>query len=243
MILNCRHGDLVNASGEGVEDMDEQEGIQFLASETRTNYPIEIAVANAGNGFSLTAQSISGIDPHRIATYLGQAVAELVDALEQDPTRLAADLKVLPEAERQLLLNGFNDTATDFGPAQPIHTLFEAQVRARPEAVALVCEDRQLSYRQLNRRANHLARQLLELGVQPDERVAICAERSLDMIVGLLGVLKAGAARSGPPGRSHGLHAQGQPTARAADTDRTHPAGRRPAGVAARHHRVVAGLG
>ncbi|MBL0846019.1 amino acid adenylation domain-containing protein, partial [Pseudomonas mediterranea] len=61
-------------------------------------------------------------------------------------------------------------------------------------AVALVCEDRQLSYRQLNRRANHLARQLLELGVQPDQRVAICAERSLEMIVGLLGVLKAGAA-------------------------------------------------
>ncbi|WP_145133819.1 MULTISPECIES: amino acid adenylation domain-containing protein, partial [unclassified Pseudomonas] len=60
--------------------------------------------------------------------------------------------------------------------------------------VALVCEDRQLSYRQLNRRANHLARQLLELGVQPDQRVAICAERSLEMIVGLLGVLKAGAA-------------------------------------------------
>ncbi|WP_416768990.1 amino acid adenylation domain-containing protein [Pseudomonas sp. RHF3.3-3] len=194
VILNCRHGDLVNASGEDVEDMADHDGIHFLASETRTNYPIEIAVANVGEVFSLTAQSISGIDPHCIAAYLGQAVAELVDALEQDPARPAADLKVVPEAERQRLLNDFNDTATDFGPAQPIHALFEAQVRANPDAVALVCEDRQLSYRQLNRRANHLARQLLALGVQPDERVAICAERSLDMIVGLLGVLKAGAA-------------------------------------------------
>ncbi|WP_054063364.1 non-ribosomal peptide synthetase, partial [Pseudomonas asplenii] len=194
VILNCRHGDLVNASGEDVEDMADHDGIHFLASETRTNYPIEIAVANVGEVFSLTAQSISGIDPHCIAAYLGQAVAELVDALEQDPARPAADLKVVPEAERQQLLHGFNDTATDFGPAQPIHTLFEAQVRANPDAVALLCEDRQLSYRQLNRRANHLARQLLQLGVRPDERVAICAERSLDMIVGLLGVLKAGAA-------------------------------------------------
>jgi len=194
VILNCRHGDLVNASGESFEDMDDQEGIHFVASETRTNYPIEIAVANVGSGFSLTAQSISGIDPHRIAAYLNQAVAQLVEALEQDPARLAASLEVLPEEERQLLLNDFNATTTAFAPAEPIHGLFETQVRANPEAVALVCEERQLSYRQLNRRANHLARQLLALGVQPDERVAICAERSLDMIVGLLGVLKAGAA-------------------------------------------------
>ncbi len=194
VILNCRHGDLVNTSGENVEDMGDHEGMHFIASETRTNYPIEIAVANVGNGFSLTAQSITGIDPQRIAAYLGQAVAALVEALEQAPERLASDLKVLPETERQLLLGDFNHTASDFGPAQPIHTLFETQVQANPEAVALVCENQQLSYRQLNRRANHLARQLLELGIQPDQRVAICAERSLDMIVGLLGVLKAGAA-------------------------------------------------
>ncbi|UZE84263.1 non-ribosomal peptide synthetase [Pseudomonas viciae] len=194
VILNCRHGDLVNAAGENVEDMGDHEGMHFIASETRTNYPIEIAVANVGKGFSLTAQSITGIDPQRIAAYLGQAVAALVEALEQAPERLASDLEVLPETERQLLLADFNRTASDFGPAQPIHTLFETQVQANPEAVALVCENQQLSYRQLNRRANHLARQLLELGIQPDQRVAICAERSLDMIVGLLGVLKAGAA-------------------------------------------------
>ncbi|WP_146042705.1 AMP-binding protein, partial [Pseudomonas sp. MPBD7-1] len=108
--------------------------------------------------------------------------------------RLASDLDVLPDTERQLLLADFNHTATDFGTAQPIQHLFEAQVQANPDAVALVCENQQLTYRQLNRRANHLARQLLELGVEPDQRVAICAERSLDMIVGLLGVLKAGAA-------------------------------------------------
>ncbi|MEN4957725.1 syringomycin E biosynthesis non-ribosomal peptide synthetase SyrE, partial [Pseudomonas syringae] len=195
VILNCRHGDLVNTAGENIEDMgEEQEGVHFLGSETRTNYPIEIAVANEANGFSLTAQSIDGIDPHRIAAYLGQAVAELVNALEQDPARLASSLEVIPQAERQLLLNDFNDTASDFAPAVPIHALFEDQVRRNPDAVALVYEDRQLSYRQLNRRANHVARQLLQLGVQPDERVAICAERSLDMIVGLLGVLKSGAA-------------------------------------------------
>ncbi|WP_038436646.1 non-ribosomal peptide synthetase [Pseudomonas brassicacearum] len=194
VILNCRHGDLVNASGENAVDGGHHEGMHFVASETRTNYPIEIAVANVGSGFSLTAQSITGIDPQRIAAYLGQAVETLVEALEQAPERLASSLDVLPETERQLLLNDFNHTATDFGSAQPIHTLFETQVQANPEAVALVCESQQLTYRQLNRRANHLARQLLELGIEPDQRVAICAERSLDMIVGLMGVLKAGGA-------------------------------------------------
>ncbi|MCE0464976.1 non-ribosomal peptide synthetase, partial [Pseudomonas uvaldensis] len=93
VILNCRHGDLVNASGENVEDMGEHEGMHFIASETRTNYPIEIAVANVGNGFSLTAQSITGIAPQRIAAYLGQAVAALVEALEQAPERLASSLE------------------------------------------------------------------------------------------------------------------------------------------------------
>ncbi len=82
--------------------------------------------------FSLTAQSIDGIDPHRIAAYLGQAVAELVNALEQDPQRLASSLEVVPEDERQLLLNDFNDTASEFAPAVSIHALFEHQSAAIP---------------------------------------------------------------------------------------------------------------
>ncbi|MFJ7794116.1 amino acid adenylation domain-containing protein [Pseudomonas sp. NPDC096950] len=194
VILNCRHGDMVTAGGESVDEMGDWEGMRFEESETRTNYPIEIAVAAEETGFSLTAQSIAGIDPQRIAAYLAHAVTALVEALERDPSQRANTLYVLPAAERQQLLNSFNDTATEFAPAQPIHTLFEAQVRARPQATALVHEDQQLTYVQLNRRANHLARRLIALGLQPDQRVALCAERSLEMIVGLLGVLKAGGA-------------------------------------------------
>ncbi|WP_339493126.1 amino acid adenylation domain-containing protein, partial [Pseudomonas sp. EA_15y_Pfl2_R67] len=108
VILNCRHGDLVNASGENAEDMGDHEGMQFIASETRTNYPIEIAVANVGSGFSLTAQAVTGIDPQRIAAYLAQAVSALVEALEQAPERLASQLDVVPASERQLLLTDFN---------------------------------------------------------------------------------------------------------------------------------------
>ncbi|MCE6981589.1 amino acid adenylation domain-containing protein, partial [Pseudomonas frederiksbergensis] len=233
VILNCRHGDLVNASGENVEDMGDHEGMHFIASETRTNYPIEIAVANVGSGFSLTAQSITGIDPQRIAAYLAQAVAALVGALEQAPERLASSLDVVPGAERQLLLRDFNRTVTEFGAPQPIHALFETQVQANPEAVALVCETQQLTYRQLNRRANHLARQLLVLGVQPDQRVAICAERSLEMIVGLLAVLKAGAAYvpidpAHPAERMAFMLQDSQPRALLTQSTLTWPAGELP---------------
>ena len=73
-----------------------------------------------------------------------------------------------------------------------VHELFEEQVEKTPDAVAVVFEEATLSYGELNRRANQLAHYLRELGVGPDERVAICAERSLEMMVGLLGVLKAG---------------------------------------------------
>ncbi|MDR8368295.1 AMP-binding protein, partial [Pseudomonas sp. JL3] len=183
--------------------------------------------------FSLTAQSITGIDPQRIAAYLAQAVTALVDALEQAPERLASHLDVVPDAERQLLLRDFNRTVTEFGAPQPIHTLFETQVQANPEAVALVCETRQLTYRQLNRRANHLARQLLVLGVQPDQRVAICAERSLEMIVGLLAVLKAGAAYvpidpAHPAERMAFMLQDSQPRALLTQSTLTWPAGELP---------------
>ncbi|WVV46953.1 AMP-binding protein [Pseudomonas sp. NA13] len=192
-LLNYRH----QTDGGSLANDDQVltwDGVRFLSNEARTNYPIEVAVADEGDDFSVTAQSITGIDPQRIAAYLAQAVTALVEALEHAPERLASQLDVLPESERQLLLTDFNRTTSDFGTAQPIHHLFESQVQANPDAVALVCEQQQLTYRQLNRRANHLARQLLALGIEPDQRVAVCAERSLDMIVGLLGVLKAGAA-------------------------------------------------
>ncbi|WNW10395.1 non-ribosomal peptide synthase/polyketide synthase [Pseudomonas sp. DTU_2021_1001937_2_SI_NGA_ILE_001] len=192
-LLNYRHqsegGSLANDGAVLTWD-----GVQVHSNEARTNYPIEVAVGDEGTGFSISAQAVAGIDPTQVAQYLEQAVASLVDALQHDPARPAQALEVLPDAEREQLLRGFNHTAEDFGAVRPLHQQFEDQARQQPDATALVHEQQSLSYRQLNRRANHLTRQLLALGVQPDDRVALCAERSLEMIVGVLGVLKAGAA-------------------------------------------------
>ncbi len=97
-------------------------------------------------------------------------------------------------ALQDLVLGEWNDTRADFPFDKCIHELFEEQVARTPEATSLVFEGATLSYRELNRRANQLAHHLRSLGVKPDARVAICVERSFEMVVALFAVLKAGGA-------------------------------------------------
>ncbi|WP_287321762.1 non-ribosomal peptide synthetase, partial [Mesorhizobium sp.] len=103
-------------------------------------------------------------------------------------------IELLSSAERTYLLEDLNRTAAAYPSERCIHELFEAQVRQAPEAVAVVHEDERLSYGELNARANRLAHHLIALGVRPDQPVAICLERTLAMVVGVLAILKAGGA-------------------------------------------------
>ncbi|MER9871335.1 amino acid adenylation domain-containing protein [Mesorhizobium sp. M0136] len=103
-------------------------------------------------------------------------------------------IELLSTAERGYLLEELNRTAADYPSQLCIHELFEAQVRKAPDRVAVVHEAEELSYGELNRRANRLAHHLIGLGVEPDQPVAICLERSPAMVVGLLAILKAGGA-------------------------------------------------
>ncbi|WP_255779125.1 amino acid adenylation domain-containing protein [Mycetohabitans sp. B8] len=118
----------------------------------------------------------------------------MLQAMVADAQQPVARVELLTPAERTLLLQTWNATQQDYPAHQCIHQLFEAQAERTPEATALVYEDQTLSYAQLNARANRLAHRLIELGVQPDARVAICVERSPAMVVGLLAILKAGGA-------------------------------------------------
>jgi hypothetical protein len=103
-------------------------------------------------------------------------------------------LPLLDDSERQLILVEWNRSDAEFPGERCVHELFEEQARKTPDAVAVMFEDASLSYAELNRRANQLAHHLRELGVGPDRRVAVCLERSPELIVALLGVLKAGGA-------------------------------------------------
>ena len=125
---------------------------------------------------------------------LGAHFQTLLEGIVADPKRRLSELPLLPEAEWRQVVVEWNATEAEYPKERCIHQLFEAQVERTPEAVAVAFEDEWLSYRALNARANQLAHHLQGLGVGPEVLVGICLERSLDLVVGLLGVLKAGGA-------------------------------------------------
>jgi amino acid adenylation domain-containing protein/non-ribosomal peptide synthase protein (TIGR01720 family) len=118
----------------------------------------------------------------------------LLEGMVTDPTRKVSELPVLTRAEHHQLLVAWNETTVDYPADKCLHHLFEEQVERTPDAIAVVFEDRQLSYHELNARANQLAHYLLSLGIGPEMLVGICMQRSVEMIVGILGILKAGGA-------------------------------------------------
>ena len=192
-LLNYRHSLGISQTHE-VEDSQALEGIRWLLGEERTNYPFTLSVNDLGEDFRLTAQTPASIDPLRICEFMRTTLQSLTEALETSPAKALRSLEVLPAFERHRLLYEWNDTRTEFPHDQCVQQLFEQQVEKTPDATAVVFQDQELSYVELNRRANQLAHHLRDLGVRPDHRVAICVERSLEMIVALLAVLKAGGA-------------------------------------------------
>ena len=117
----------------------------------------------------------------------------LLESIVGNPHQPISALPLLTESERQSLID-WNNSGADFSRDECIHQLFEMQVERTPDAIAVVFEQDSLTYRELNRRANQLAHHLRNLGVGPEVCVAICVERSIEMLVGVLGILKAGAA-------------------------------------------------
>lgn len=118
----------------------------------------------------------------------------LLAAIIADPTQTIDELPILTDAERQQLLVEWNATQTAYPKDLGVHQLFEQQVERTPTAVALLFEEQQVTYSELNERANQLAHRLQQLGVGPEVCVGLCLKRSPEMVVGLLGILKAGGA-------------------------------------------------
>jgi amino acid adenylation domain-containing protein len=121
-------------------------------------------------------------------------LAALLEAVVSNPHQPISEIHYLTEMERRQMLEAWNESRREYVAEPTIQTLFERQVKLRPEAVAVVFESENLSYGELNRRANQLAHYLREEGVALDEPVGLCLERSVEMLVGALGALKAGGA-------------------------------------------------
>ncbi|MBU9199697.1 amino acid adenylation domain-containing protein, partial [Burkholderia gladioli] len=187
-LLNYRHNVVA------VEQENAESGIDFLHGEERTNYPLTLAVEDFGNALGVTTQVVDRLDAERVGNYLVQALESLAEALDRTPALPVRQLEILPPEERALLLDAWNPGRDTPAEASCVHRHIERQAERTPDAAALVFEEQTLSYAQLNAQANQLAHELIALGVRPDSRVALCVERSIAMVVGLLAVLKAGGA-------------------------------------------------
>ncbi|MCG6135477.1 MAG: non-ribosomal peptide synthase/polyketide synthase [Nostoc sp. LLA-1] len=159
----------------------------------QTNYPLAVLVS-PGEQLSLRVMyDTSRFEDGTIRRMLGH-FRTMLEAIANNPQQRISQLPILTESEQQQLLVEWNDTQSNYPQDKSIHQLFEEQVELTPDAVAVVYENQHLTYRELNSRANQLAHYLKSLGVKANVLVGICVERSLEMVVGLLGILKAGGA-------------------------------------------------
>ncbi|KAG9545844.1 hypothetical protein KCV01_g24462, partial [Aureobasidium melanogenum] len=189
-LLNYRHNRSLDAELDAVRRL----GIELLGAEERTNYPLTLSVEDDGEVLGLTAQVVEPFNPAAMCAYMRRTLESLATALESAPRTPVRELAILPDDERHLLLHTWNRTERPFAEDRCIHQLVETQAVRTPDGVALIVGDDYVTYAELNARANRLAHRLIAKGARPDGHVAVCAERSVDLVVGLLAVLKAGAA-------------------------------------------------
>lgn len=156
-----------------------------------THFDLTLHIADAADELVATiAYNTNLFDPSTIARML-QRFEIVLQAMYSSPDRHLSELQLLTEDERELLVE-WNDSRISQPKALCVHQLFEAQVERTPHSIAVRFDDEELTYEQLNCRANQLAHHLRSLGVGPEVPVGICIEHSLEAIVGLLGILKAG---------------------------------------------------
>jgi amino acid adenylation domain-containing protein/non-ribosomal peptide synthase protein (TIGR01720 family) len=167
--------------------------IRDIRSIEQTNYPLTV-VAVPGEQLQLKiVYDRERFEPAVITCFLGH-LCQLLESIATDPDQNLATVSMLTKPERQQVLQDWNATAAPYPSQLCLHQLFEQQVEQTPEVLALVCDDEQLTYRQLNQRANQLAHLLQQHGIGPDTLVGLYCERSAQLLIGVLAILKAGGA-------------------------------------------------
>lgn len=169
--------------------------VSSLAIETATaKFDLSLTLENTDAGLIGQWEYKTDLFDATTITRMVGHFQTLLTAIVTNPEQKLSSLPLLTTAERQQLLVEWNSTQTEYPRQTFIHQLFEEQVERTPNAVAVVCQDTQLTYQELNTKANQLAHYLQKLGVQPEVCTGICVERSLGMVIGLLAILKAGGA-------------------------------------------------
>jgi amino acid adenylation domain-containing protein len=157
-------------------------------------FDLSLSMVESGSGFKGRLEYNRDLFDESTIERLARHFQVLLGGIVADPEQRLSELPVLSQQDRRMMLLEWNDTGKEYPKEKCLHELFEVQAERTPDAVAVVFEDQQVSYRELNARANRLARYLRKHGVGPEVLVGIGIERSPEMIVGILGTLKAGGA-------------------------------------------------
>jgi amino acid adenylation domain-containing protein len=188
-IINYRH-----RAPDDLLERTKRRGVTMIAQRgAQPSYPMTISVDDRReHGFTLVSQAANPLDPKRVSACMVRALQALVAAIDSDSELPAVSLEVLPEPERRQVIDDFNATAADYPRHQPVHELFEQQVKQTPSAVALVWNERVMTYAELNGRANRLARALRAAGMQMGEYVPILMPQTPQLLIAQLAILKCG---------------------------------------------------
>ncbi|SEB35202.1 amino acid adenylation domain-containing protein [Tenacibaculum sp. MAR_2009_124] len=197
-LMNYRHSTSEEEEEEMSEELLQNEdvidlGLAVTMVNERTNYPISLDIDDFGKEFELTAQIDGDINPEQFLGYIEEALNQLVVALKEEQNITVDSLTILPKEDVQLL-ETFNNTDVAYPLDKTVVDLFADQVLKSPEAIAAVFEGEELTYKELNQRSNKLAHYLIDEGVKTDDLIGICLDRNLDMLVGVLAILKSGGA-------------------------------------------------
>jgi amino acid adenylation domain-containing protein/non-ribosomal peptide synthase protein (TIGR01720 family) len=172
-------------------------GLEFSVYESEAcidRFKIKFVFADCGDRLSAALQFDASLFSTEDVRRLAGQLQTLIEDASSRPEAALGSLEMLSDAERQLVVAGLNETKRPYSSGQTVQELFEEQAARRPDQVALICEEQQLTFSELNARANQLAHHLLKCGVRPEVTVGLCLDRSVELIVALLGILKAGGA-------------------------------------------------
>ncbi|HAF13803.1 MAG TPA: non-ribosomal peptide synthetase [Blastocatellia bacterium] len=184
--LDEAHNGSSEAAGVKLEEFEFDDGI--------TRFDLMVDIFESPSQLDCRFRYSTDLFDHATIERLGGHFKSVLEGIVSNPNQRVSALPLLTQPERKQVLVDWNNTETDFAQAQCISQLFERQASLGPSAIAVTFQDQQLTYAELNARANQLARHLRSLGVGPETLVGICIERSLEMVIGLLGILKAGGA-------------------------------------------------
>ncbi|WP_127573231.1 non-ribosomal peptide synthetase, partial [Paenibacillus xylaniclasticus] len=173
------------------------DSLQLIAQPVEsgvTKFDMTWTLAESEDGLQIVVEYCSDLYRRETVERMAKHYLQLIEAVLSAPETELARLSMLTEEEKRQIMDVFNATEAPYPKEKTIHQLFEEQVERTPDQIAVVSEIEQVTYRELNARANRLAHKLRKLGVRADNRVGLLAERSVEMIAGILGILKAGGA-------------------------------------------------